>query len=214
MTTLIIEPRSILGKKSKKLIAAGKMPAVFYGKKEPATPIAVSLRDFEKAWKEAGESSVVTLSGVGALKQALIQDVAVDPVKGVPRHVDFYIVEKGQKVHVAVLLEFSGVSPAEKELGGTLVKVLHELLVEGELANLPHHLQVDVSSLKDFDSQILCRDIVLPPGITLLASAEDVVALVSEVQEEVAEEVPVDLSSIEVEKKGKQEEAAKEGAES
>lgn len=214
MTSLTIEARAVLGKRSKKLAAAGKMPAVFYGKKEVATPITVSARDFQKAWKEAGESTVVTLSGLGSDKQALIQDVVVDPVKGVPRHVDFYIVEKGQKVHVAVPLEFSGVAPAEKELGGTLVKVLHELLVEGELANLPHNLRVDVSSLKDFDSQILCRDILLPSGITLLASPEDVVALVSEVVEEVAEEAPLDLSSIEVEKKGKQEEAAKEGAES
>ena len=214
MTTLNIESRTVLGKKAKKLMATGKMPAVFYGKKEKATPITISLRDFEKAWKEAGESSVVTLSGIGTDKEALIQDVSLDPVKGVVRHADFYIVEKGQKVHVAIPLEFIGVSPAEKELGGTLVKVLHELLVEGELASLPHRLEVDISSLTDFDAQVLCRDIVLPLGVTLLASPEDVVALVSEVKEEVAEAGPADLSSIEVEKKGKQEETAGASTES
>lgn len=213
MTTLTVEARNIRGKKAKKLAVAGKMPAVFYGKREPATSISVSLREFKKVWKEAGESSVVSLSGLGDEKQALIHTVAVDPVKGVPVHADFYIVEKGQKVEVAIPLEFIGVAPAEKELGGTLVKVLHELLVEGDLAHLPHSLSVDVSSLRDFDSQIVCRDVLLPAGVTLVASPEDVVALVSEVLEEVAEETPVDLSSIEVEKKGKQEETA-ESAES
>lgn len=213
MTTISVEARNILGKKAKKLAAAGKMPAVFYGKRELATSISVSLREFEKVWKEAGESSVVSLSGLGDEKQALIHTVAVDPVRGTPVHADFYIVEKGQKVEVAIPLEFVGVAPAEKELGGTMVKVLHELLVEGEPANLPHRLTVAISSLTEFESQILCRDIFLPPGVTLLASPEDVVAMVSEVVEEVAEEAPADLSSIEVEKKGKPEETA-ESAES
>lgn len=207
MPTLTIESRSVLGKKAKKLNVTGKIPAVFYGKKESATPISLAVRDFEKAWKEAGESTVVTLKGVGADKQALIHEVDVDPVRGIPRHVDFYIVEKGQKVQVAVPLEFIGVSPAEKSLGGTLMKVLHEVEVEGDLANMPHRLTIDISSLKNFEDQILCQDIILPEGVVLITPGEEVAALVTAAQEEMAEEAPVDLSSIEVEKKGKQEEA-------
>ena len=38
----------------------GFLPAVFYGRKTQSTPIAVSLIDFKKVFKKAGESGVVT----------------------------------------------------------------------------------------------------------------------------------------------------------
>ena len=154
MFTLAIEKRDVTGKKTKKMRAEGNMPAVFYGKKEPSTSISVSYRAFEKVFKEAGYSAVVALLGLGETKEALIHDVAIDPVKDTPRHADFYIVEKGQKVHVEIPIEFEGVAPAVKELGGVLVKVIHTVEVEAEPARLPQNIIVDVSSLVDFTSQI------------------------------------------------------------
>jgi hypothetical protein len=50
----------------------------------------------------------------------LIQDVDENPITGNPRHADFYVIEKGKKLQVGVPLEFEGVAPAIKELGGTL----------------------------------------------------------------------------------------------
>src|SRR3970040_331841 len=109
---------------------AGKIPAVFYGKKEASTPISIPKTDFLKVWKEAGESTVVTLNTPDGEKESLIKDVDIDPVSGAPRHADFYVFEKGHKVEVSLPVEFTGVSPAVKDLGGVLVKVLHEVRVE------------------------------------------------------------------------------------
>ncbi len=185
---------------------AGQMPAVFYGKKEASTPISLDLVDFLKVWKQAGESSVVTLETPDGEKESLIQDIDFDPVKGTPRHADFYVFEKGHKVQVDVPLEFDGVSLAVKDLGGTLVKVIHELKIEAMPKDLPHNLKIDISALVDFQSQILAKDITLPSGVTLLINPEEVVVLVSAPREEKEEEVaPIDLSAIEVEKKGKDE---------
>lgn len=193
----------------------GRMPAVFYGKKEKSTSISIARADFLKAWKQAGESSVVVLEGDGLELESLIQDVDVHPVTGVPRHADFYVFEKGKKIEVSVPIEFVGVSPAVKDLGGILVKVLHELKVEALPRDLPHEIKIDISPLKDFESQILAKDLVLPATVTLMEKADEVVASVSQPKEEPVEEAPVDLSSIEVEKKGKVEEEgeAGEGAE-
>lgn len=192
---------------------AGDIPAVFYGKKEPSTPISLNMVDFLKVWKQAGESSVVTLETPDGEKESLIHDIDFDPVKGTPRHADFYVFEKGHKVEVEVPLEFDGVSPAVKDLGGTLVKVVHALKIEAMPKDLPHDLKIDVTGLIDFTSQVLAKDIVLPTGVTLLENPEEVVALVSAPREEKEEEVaPVDLSAIEVEKKGK-DEPAEEGTE-
>lgn len=184
---------------------AGQIPAVFYGKKEESTPIAIAKKEFVKLLDEAGESTVLTLNTPDGDKECLIHDVDFDPVTGEPRHADFYVFEKGHKVSVALEVEFVGISPAVKDLGGSLVKVLHEVQVEAMPKDLPHNIEIDISSLKTFDDQILAKDIPLPSGVTLDIDPEEVIALVSAPREEKEEEAaPVDLSSIEVEKKGKE----------
>lgn len=185
----------------------GFMPAVFYGKKQESTPISIRLADFVKVWKNAGESTVVTLKQKEGNLDALIHDVDFDPVTGVPRHADFYVFDKDQKIEIDVPLVFDGVAPGVKEKGGILVKVLHELKIEALPANLPHEIKVDISSLADIHSQITAQELSLPAGVTLLENPEEIVALVSEPQkEEEAPAEPIDISSIEVEKKGKEKE--------
>ncbi len=191
---------------------AGKMPAVFYNKKGQSTPISVTQKDFIKVWKKAGESSVVSLVGDGIVVESLIQDVDLDPVTDVPRHADFYVFEKGQKMKVKIPLEFVGASPAVKDLAGILVKVLYEVEVEAEPKNLPHKLEVDISALVALDSQVTAKDIKLPAGVTLEINPDEVVASITVAKEEV-EEVPVDLSAIEVtDQKGKEVKEGEEGA--
>ena len=205
MLTLKTEIRSKTDKLDQ-LRKAGKVPAVFYGKKEASTPISIPKIDFLKVWKEAGESSVVTLETPDGIKESLIQDVDLDPITSVPRHADFYVFEKGHKVEVELPLEFIGVAPAIKDLGGVLVKVLHKLKVEAMPKDLPHNIEVDTSTLANFGDQVLAKDIKVPSGVELKENPEEVVALISAPREEKEEEVaPIDLSTIEVEKKGKEE---------
>ncbi len=191
-----------------KTVADAKIPAVFYGPKAESTPIWVNEVDFLRVWKEAGESTVVTLSLDGETHDTLIHDVNREPVRGAIRHVDFYVLEKGKKVEISIPLEFIGVSEAVKTLGGNLVKVLHEVEIEAMPKDLPHAIEVDISALVDFDSQIHAGDLKLPAGVVLKTDAEEVVALVAEAKEE--EEVApaeIDMSSIEVtDKKGKKDE--------
>lgn len=203
MLKLIIEKRE-----GGKTVADAKIPAVFYGPKAESTPIWVNESEFTRVWKEAGESTVVTLSLDGEENDTLIHDVDREPVKGLIRHVDFYVLEKGKKVEISIPLEFIGVSEAVKTLGGNLVKVLHEIEIEAMPKDLPHAIEVDISALVDFDSQIHAGDIKLPSGVTLKTDAEEVVALVAEAKEE-SEEAPaeIDMSAIEVtDKKGKKDE--------
>ncbi len=197
-----VEKRDKIGK-VESLRDGGIMPAVFYGHKKEATPIQLKKIDFVKAWRSAGESTVITLSLGESKMDALIHDVDIDPVSGEPRHADFYVFEKGHKVEIDVPLTFEGVSPAVKELGGILMKSLREIKISAEPTNLPHEIIVDISSLTTLDSQILAKDIKLPAGVSLVEDGEEVVASISVAQEEKEEVAPIDLSKIEVEKKGK-----------
>lgn len=225
MLTLTIEKRILNRRKSVKkeegakvksleiLRKEGKIPAVYYGRKEKSTPILVSRIEFMKVWKQAGESSVISLKGGGEEHDALIKEVDVDPVSGVFRHADFYVVEKGKKLLVNIPLSFIGVSPAVKELGGILVKVVHELKIEAIPKDLPHTIEVDISTLVAFDSRIMAKDLKLTPGVSLAIDPNEVIASVTQPVEEKEEEVaPVDLSQIEIsEKKGKEAVEGEEG---
>jgi large subunit ribosomal protein L25 len=204
MDTITIEKRNEGGVDV--LRKAGKIPAVFYGPKEESTSISVDEKEFIRVFKSAGESSIITLEGVGESKDALIHDVSRDPVSGEIQHIDFYIIEKGKKITVDVPLLFTGEAPAVKNLGGTLIKVMHEVEVEAMPKELPHEIIVDVSSLETFDSQITINDIRVPAGVTILDSGDEVVAAISQPKEEIEEPVAqIDMDAIEVEKKGKSE---------
>ena len=184
----------------------GYMPAVFYGRKEESTPIQIKKIDFIKTWRDAGESTVIKLDLGDNSIEALIKEVDFDPIKNEPRHADFYVFEKGHKVEIAVPLVFEGIPVAVKELGGILVKVMHELNIEADPSKLPHEIKVDVSKMSDLDSQILAKDITLPSGVELIDEADEVVASIATAKEEDVKQDDLDLSQIEVEKKGKQEE--------
>lgn len=214
-TTLTVEKRAETGStKMAGLREKGLVPGIVYGPKEEPIQIAVSRIQFEKAWAAAGESTVITLSGLGEEKEVLIHDVDYDHVRSMPLHVDFYAIEKGKKVTVNVPLSFVGVSPAEKELGGSVVKVLHEIEIEAMPKDLPHEIEVDIVMLKNFESAIHVKDLKAPAGVTILTEGDEVVAVAEAAHELVEEEAPVavDMSSIEVAERGKKEEEGEEAA--
>lgn len=200
--------------RAEKIRQGGRIPAVFYGPKQASTAVSIAAPEFKKVWKKAGESSVIILKDEqGNEHEALIHEVDVHPLSGEARHADFYVIEKGKKVTVSVPLVFSGVSPAVKDKGAILIKVMREIEIEAAPRDLPHDITVDISPLVEFSDAVKAGDIKLPAGVELKVKPEEVVASVSEAKEEVEEATTaIDMSAIEVEKKGKAEEAGAEGA--
>lgn len=194
----------------------GMIPAVVYGVRVENTMISVSSVDFEKVLKVAGESSTILLEikGDESKKEpaqkvdVLIHDMQLDPIRGFATHIDFLAIDMNKPVEVTIPVEFVGIAPAEKEGLGVLVKVIHEVEVEALPKNLPHNVVVDLSVLVALNDQIHIKDIVLPSEVKMITDGEEVVALIAPIKEEVIDETPVDLSAIEVEKKGKKEEEA------
>ncbi|MFA4890570.1 MAG: 50S ribosomal protein L25 [Candidatus Paceibacterota bacterium] len=199
------ESRNVFGKKLKSNRAEGKLPAVLYGKGIETSPLFVSLKDFKKIWKDAGESTIINLENENDKKPVgvIIHEVSVDPVKDALLHVDFYKVEMNKPIRAAVSLVFEGVSPAIKELGGVLVKVLREIEIEALPKNLPHEIKVDISKLTELGSQIAVGDLEVADGVKILLKKEEIVAIAEAPREEKEEEKVMTIADIEVEKKGK-----------
>ena len=213
MLSLTVEKRNMTTR-ADAVRKTGKIPAVFYGPKEASTPVIVDAKEFGKVWKKAGRYSVIILKdAAGAEHDALIHAVDADPLSGMARHADFYVIEKGKKVSVAVPLEFVGISPAVKDKAAILVKVRRDIEVEAAPRDLPHDLKVDISKLVEFKDVVQAKDLLLPAGVELKISGDEVLASVSEAKEEV-EEAPaaIDMTAIEVEAKGKEVKEGEAGA--
>jgi large subunit ribosomal protein L25 len=200
--------------KAQSLRSKGLLPAVIYGRKEESTPISVDRKVFDKLFHKAGESTVITLTGLGEEKDALIHEVDLDPVTGEALHADFYAIAKGQTVTVSIPIEFGGESPAVKDLGGILVKVMYEVEIECQPKELPHALHADISALATLEDQIKVKDLKgIPASANISVDADEVVAMIDVAKEEPAEEAPADISTIEIsEERGKKEEEGAEGA--
>ncbi len=202
---LAVTPRT---GKAHSVRAAGNVPGIVYGPKQSPLSVAIPKAILEKTVREAGESTIIVLEGIGAPVEVLIHDVSFNAEKGGVEHIDFYAIEAGKELTVDVPLEFVGEAPALK-LGGSLTKVLHSVEVTCRPADLPQYIDVDIASLVDYEAQIHVKDLVLPKGVKVENDPEDVVALVQEAEEEPVEEAPaVDMEAIEVEQKGKEEESA------
>ncbi len=193
--------------KPEALRAAGLVPAVFYGFGKEATKVSVPAIPFTKLFREAGETTAISLVLAGKQVPVLIHDMQQHPITGEPTHVDFLVVDMNKEAEVSVPLEFTGTAEVEKGGIGMVVKVMYELEVRALPADLPHSIPVDITHLATLSDVIHAEDINLPKGVSLVTDPKEVVASVSgysEEKEEVA--APVDFSAIEVEKKGKKEE--------
>ncbi len=178
--TLQAETRNITGRKVKSLRREGFVPAVIYGHNFESLPIQVPVKDFEKVYAEAGESSVVYLNLGENNYPTIIQDVARDPVSDKFLHADFYKVRLDEKIKAKIPLNFIGESLAVKELAGILVKNVSEIEVEGFPQDLPHQLDVDISSLKEFKDHILVKDLSISNKLEMKADSETIIVLVQE----------------------------------
>ncbi len=185
---------------------SGQIPAVFYGAGSSTTSISIPKIDFKKIWREAGESSTIKMSVGDKNIDVLIHEVQVHPVTEEPIHVDFLVIDMNKKIKVNIPLEFIGISNAVKNGLGNLVKVLHEVEIEALPKDLPHNFEINISKLETAESQIFVSDIELPTGVIMITNGEEIVASIVLQKEEKEETPAVDLSAIEVEKKGKKEE--------
>jgi len=207
-------PRAITGRSVRTLRRQGILPAVVYSRNQSQS-ISLSLKDFERVYQQAGESTLVYLKLGDQALPVIIHDIARDPVSDGFIHADFYQVDLKKKTTAEVHLVFSGESEAVKGLGGILVKNLNSLEVEALPQDLPHELSVDISGLRGFDDQILVKDVALPAGVEVLNNSEEIIILVQEpisqeeLDKQLAGEPGVEPSAVEV--IGQEEEPA-EGA--
>lgn len=189
---LTLDARTASGKENKRLRREGVLPGVVFGKGSESVPVQLDAKAFEALYKSAGRTGVVKLAVPGAkgTKSAMIKGVQRNPLSGRAVHVDFFLVDLTQEMQSEVPLTFVGVAPAIELTNGTLMTPLDHLKVRALPADIPHEIELDLSSLVDLEATLHVRDVVLPNDkVTILNEPEELLARVLPQRGEEEEEV-------------------------
>ncbi|MEO5815398.1 MAG: 50S ribosomal protein L25/general stress protein Ctc [Gemmatimonadaceae bacterium] len=177
--SLSAEARTESGKGvARKLRAAGRVPGVIYGHAREAQSLSLVARDLEKLLSQiAVSSTIVELSLAGATTRTLIREIQRHPFKKHILHVDFQEMVAGEKITVKVPLVFVGVPEGVRLSGALLEQILHSIEVLVDPANIPNHIDVDVTHLA-MGHSLHVRDLVLPEGIEVLSDEDATICAV------------------------------------
>lgn len=166
--------RQIRGKKTKHLRKRGRIPAVVYGYEVKNQSVECAEQEFHKVFVKAGESTVVDLTIDKKKVPVLIHHLTCDPVTGQYAHIDFLAIDLTKEVTTHVPLRMIGVAPGVTELGGVLVHPRETLTVRCLPKDLPHAIDVDISSLKNFHDAVTVAALTLPPNVKVAEKAEEI----------------------------------------
>jgi ribosomal protein L25, Ctc-form len=138
---------------ARRVRAAGKIPAVIYG--GGAEPVAVEVDPKQISrilYSETGHNTIfdVEIPGQTAAK-AMIVDWQREPIKDQLIHIDLKRIALDKVLRVSVRVKLLGVPVGVKTEGGILDQVLREVEIECLPADIPSHIDVDVSGMKMHD---------------------------------------------------------------
>lgn len=181
--------REIFGKKNKELREKGFIPATVYGKKVGPFSVSVDAKELNAIYRKAGDNTVVELSIDGKdTHHVLIQDVVRTPVSGEIIHIDFHAISLTEKVKAFIELEIVGENDLLKA-GGNALLAMSDIEVEALPTHLPHKIEVDISSIKEFGETIYVKDLKVSKDVKILADENNPVLTLSEPEKIEVEEV-------------------------
>jgi large subunit ribosomal protein L25 len=178
---------------ARKLRAAGKVPAILYGRGVEAEPVAVDRMALMRAFKtDAGRNVLIDLLIDGETHLTLARELQRDPVRGSILHVDFLKIARDVAIEVDVPIHIEGDSPGVKE-GGVVEHHLWSVRVSCLPTSVPDRLVADISRTL-LGEMLRVADLAVPDGVTVLTDPNEavlgvVVPQILKLEEEVPAEV-------------------------
>ena len=153
---------------ARRMRAAGKVPAVVYGKNHDVLHIAVPAHQVGLLLRK--KNAVLDLQIDGKSHLALVKDVQKDPVLQIIEHIDLVTVVKGEKVVVDVPIHLLG----HQLSGATLERDATSVHLEAEAMHIPEFIEVNIEgAVPGFRATY--ADLTLPAGVTVAGDPERVV---------------------------------------
>jgi large subunit ribosomal protein L25 len=221
-------PDSSRGKnEARRLRAGGRVPGVLYGAKKETVAVSLDPKQITRILhSESGHNTIFEVQAGSEKARVMIVDWQYDPMYGKLLHIDLKRIAMDEKIRVKVPIHLVGEAEGVKTQGGILDQVLREVEVECLPADIPSHIDADVTALV-FGTVLRVSDLQSGDKLKFITDAGQTVAHITSVKEEevaptpdaAAEAAAAAPAEPEVIKKGKQEteeegaEAPKEGKE-
>jgi large subunit ribosomal protein L25 len=179
--TIQAVPRTVLGKKVKRLRQSGRLPGNVYGRGIESRAVDIDAREFQRTIKASGLRAMIELSIEGEKdpRYVILRRMERAGGTGAPIHIDFFQVDPNEPIQSNVPIRFVGEAPAVRDLAGTLLPSVDMVAVRSLPLAIPDNLPVDVSSLKSFDISLTVADIEVPDGVEILTDPAIVIATVN-----------------------------------
>ena len=176
--TLATDKREITGKKVAILRRDGITPIHLYGNGIESQSLQCDTATVSKVVLEAGTNIPVTVTVPGNSEEnvCFVREVQYHPVTDRLIHVDFMKVDVTRTVRAEVPIIISGLSPAVRNMGGTLLQPLQSVTVEALPMNIPPMFSLNSDLLIDFDTNFYVSDLEAPDNISIINDEEDLVA--------------------------------------
>ena len=164
---------------ARQLRARGQVPAVIYGHGREPMSLSLNARDLDKLLGHIqAESTVIEVTVEGHTAKTLIREIQRHPIKRQILHVDFQALVAGEKVIVSIPIVLIGTAEGVKLEGGVLEQPLRELEIEVDPANIPDHVELDVTNMMIGDS-LHVSDLKVPEGVEIQDDPETSVAVLA-----------------------------------
>jgi len=186
------EERKVLGRKIKKLRREGTLPGNLFGKKIKSVSLQLPMADFEKVYKEVGETGLIDLKVGETVHPVLIHHLQISPVTGVYLHADFHEVSLTEKTTAKVPVVITGESPAITQGLGILINPISEIEVEALPQDLPENITIDISKLEAVDQAITIADLKLDSKVEVKADPSETVVKIGPMEVEEVAPVPAE----------------------
>src|SRR6058998_1426714 len=185
-------PRQPLGKRSRRLIREGKLPAILYGHNTEPVPVTLDRLEFQKVFVKSGRTHLVDLVVDGdRAEKVLVREIQTHPRRLGPIHVDLYQVSLEERLTVEVPVHLVGESAAVKRGDADVLQPIHLVRVECLPTDIPEAFEVDLTPLEEIEAEFRVSDLSVPKGVTVLNDPEDlIVKIVHKRELKVEEEIP------------------------
>lgn len=178
--------------KAKKLRRNKIIPGILYGAGfDESFMIEMDQNELIKLLKQNSYSSAIPLLGLDKEVTVIIKEIQNNSLTGIPIHIDFQAITKGEVVTVAIPVRIIG----EEALKGKEILIqldLQEVELKGPIEKLPSHLEVDVSKF-ELGDRVILSELDIPEELEILEDMDAIVciaqsAIMAEEEEEETEE--------------------------
>lgn len=177
--------------RSKKIRQEGSIPAVLYGKDIDVKTITVDTKDFKEILKSEGRNAIVDIELDGESYFAMLKDVQTHPITNDILHLEFYNIDRSQKVEVTIPIRLVGKEISKIE--GAVVHQLDEVEIRCPSTKIPRQIELDISELT-LGHSLHVSDLEKIEDIEILNDPEEMIVSVTTIDEEPEDELEEELT--------------------